>query len=561
MVGLAAASCAKSKVTMTPAQNEPAPRDSGVDQNGGVDQVSPMPEIFLPDAGGSETASSAPVSKCKVPVDNVDGKLKECVKRAPPKAFEPKLKWSWSEPDVPNPPPRTSRSYPLAGSWVIPLVANLTDDNGDGAVDLCDVPDVVVSVLRDLDEPASVFVLAGDTGKTQFQLEGGAALTITPAIGDLDGDGIPEIVTVSKDDRRPVIYDNKGRIKFRGDPARFAIAREAADSAVSIYDLDADGTPEIVVSAHDVFDNRGRHLFGNPWGSLFERGTDAAADLDGDGKLELVLGTAVFYADGRWAFGLPPGPAGQPLIANFDSDPEPEILLVRPDGVWVLEADGALKFGPVSIHATLGGARGLSDNRSCGPGSVHDFNGDGKADLAVPRCTEYQVYSVSPMGLSLQWASPIDDVSAAAASTGFDFLGRGHAQAIYADEDNLRVFDGKSGASNFTLRRTSGTINEYPVVADVDADDSADVLLVSNGVDDDGTTARRKFPTLQVFEDAQKRWVPSRRIWNQYSYFVANVREDGTIPRVMPKHWLRHNTFRANAQNEGQSACAPPIVD
>lgn len=28
----------------------------------------------------------------------------------------------------------------------------------------------------------------------------------------------------------------------------------------------------------------------------------------------------------------------------------------------------------------------------------------------------------------------------------------------------------------------------------------------------------------------------------------------------MPKHWLRNNTFRANAQVEGLSDCAPIVV-
>jgi hypothetical protein len=37
--------------------------------------------------------------------------------------------------------------------------------------------------------------------------------------------------------------------------------------------------------------------------------------------------------------------------------------------------------------------------------------------------------------------------------------------------------------------------------------------------------------TLTVLRDAEDRWIPARRIWNQYSYHVTNVREDGTIPQ------------------------------
>ena len=48
----------------------------------------------------------------------------------------------------------------------------------------------------------------------------------------------------------------------------------------------------------------------------------------------------------------------------------------------------------------------------------------------------------------------------------------------------------------------SGTLVEYPVVADVDNDGSAE---------------------------------PACRVWNQHAYLITNVREDGTIPQNMKK--------------------------
>jgi hypothetical protein len=221
----------------------------------------------------------------------------------------------------------------------------------------------------------------------------------------------------------------------------------------------------------------------------------------------------------------------------------------------MLEANGTVKFGPVRLTT----ARNESPRSYAKPAAVHDFDGDGKADLAIASWYEYQILTVTPTGLTMKWKYPISDPSGIAASTGFDFLGRGFAQPIYADEQNLIVLDGRSGALAFNLARTSGTMIEYPVVADVDADDSADILLVSQ---EPWSVLKepRRYATLQVFEDAQKRWIPARRIWNQHSYFVANVREDGTIPKVMPKHWLRNNTFRANAQVEGLNDCAPIVV-
>ena len=35
-------------------------------------------------------------------------------------------------------------------------------------------------------------------------------------------------------------------------------------------------------------------------------------------------------------------------------------------------------------------------------------------------------------------------------------------------------------------------------------------------------------PTIQVIKDREDRWIQARRIWNQHTYHVTNVREDGT---------------------------------
>ena len=114
------------------------------------------------------------------------------------------------------------------------------------------------------------------------------------------------------------------------------------------------------------------------------------------------------------------------------------------------------------------------------------------------------------------------------------------------------VFDGKTGQQYFTLPRASGTLIEYPVVADIDNDQSADILVVSN------TNFQGYMHTIEAFQDTQKRWKPTRRIWNQHAYHVTNVREDGTIPKQMQKSWQKLNTFRTNSQIQPGGDCAPP---
>ena len=130
-------------------------------------------------------------------------------------------------------------------------------------------------------------------------------------------------------------------------------------------------------------------------------------------------------------------------------------------------------------------------------------------------------------------------------------MGDGVADAIYADEQNAYVFEGQTGASELTVPRQSGTLIEYPVVADVDNDGSAEVVVVSNAVG--ALTAA----AVTVYRDAEDRWIPARRIWNQHAYHVTNVREDGTIPQHMKNNWMLLNTFRTNSQVEAGGDCDP----
>jgi hypothetical protein len=475
-----------------------------------------------PDASAVD---GTPVNACKVQDDGTGVGM--CTDKAPPDSFEPEIQWSWTGPN--------GDLY----SIVTPLVANLTDDNADGEIDLCDTPDVVVVA-----SPSSgggtghIYVLDGSTGTQHFMVQTLVDATVTPALGDINNDKVPDIVSVTPTGNLVAFHHDGSSLwgpagKWMGSPYSGAIA---------LADLDHDGNVEII-AGNNVFDRNGTLKWTAstpeaPWNAT------TAADLDGDGYLEVVFGAAAYRHDGTqyWATSVV---AGYPQVANLDSDPMPEVLVTNTNGLALIEHDGTVRYQDLRPTGVAVGYTAWVR-----PATIHDFDGDGQPEYAMSSANYYTVYRADG---TIKWSAPVSDQSGIAAGTAFDFLGDGTAEAMYADEHQMFVFN-EHGAPIFMMPRTSGTLTEYPVVADIDNDGSAEIVVTSNQYS--GTPS----PTVQVIRDRQDRWIQARRIWNQHTYHVTNVREDGTIPQHEDPSWTRLNTFRTNAQINGVGVCSPIIL-
>jgi hypothetical protein len=478
---------------------------------------------------GTGTSDTDGMPSCKV-IDDMDA-IPECDMKAPPDSFEPQVQWSWPGQDG------------YTSSFVTPLVANFTDDDDNGEIDLCDVPDVLVTAFG---AGGRMFVLDGATGTVHFAIEDPVSRWTTPAIGDIDGDGQVEIVAAQGDgpgqDSPIVAFEHDGTPKWTSSGAWDGPS--TMNGSLSIADLDNDGQPEIVagnlILDHDGATEIEFDHYPNP--TLGWRPSAATAhDLDGDEDLEVVLGVTAYHHDGSIYYQHIDDfeYSGFPQVGDLDDDGQPEILLTTKNGISMLEHDGSIKLK--DVRPTGDDTSHLNWSR---PAAIHDFDGDGAADFALSSGSKYSVYRGDA---SIVWTMPVSDLSGIASGTAFDFLGDGVAEAEYLDEQKLFIFDGATGDVVLMSDRGSPTIVEYPTVVDVDDDGSAEILVVST----------QGAPTLQVIKDVDDRWIQARRIWNQHTYHVTNVREDGTIPQFEPPHWELLNTFRTNAQIENGGTCSP----
>jgi len=501
--------------------------DAGDDTTGQVDPDSSDDGIkfdqgVLPDVEDT----GPPVDECKV-LDDMNA-VGECETEAPPDSFEPVEQWSFTPMGEPQ-------------SYVTPLVANLTDDNADGEIDLCDVPDVVLvagSSTAGFSAQGHIYVLDGETGTLHFQIADAVHGNVTPALGDIDDDGLVEIVTLTPGGAF-VVFENDGTLKWT-TPTTWGSGQQSQpldySAAVAIANLDNAGLPEIIVANQIIDANGGAPLVLPETSGQWSATT--AADMDGDGDLEVVLGHAVYHHDGTLAWNSGLG-AGYPQVADMDGDTLPEVVLTNTNGLALIEHDGTVTYSGLT---PTGNPPGFTTWLR--PATIHDFDGDGEPEFASSSANDYTVYEADG---TINWTAPVQDNSGIAAGTAFDFLGDGIAEAMYTDEVAMYVFDGM-GQVLLQVPRGSGTLSEYPIVADLDNDGSAEIAFVSNS----GAA-----PTLQVTADVEDRWIQARRIWNQHAYHVTNVREDGTIPMFEAPSWEQLNTFRTNAQIEGGGLCVP----
>lgn len=499
----------------------------------------------------------------------------ECEYRPATGAFEMVEKWHWSgDPDV----------MPLHDQVMsAPMVANLNDDNGDGVIDENDIPDVVFNSFRTGSPDtggASVYsadgvlrAISGHDGSRLWPTSTPAYRThpsLEVAIADVRADSPgPEIIGCTFDlgatygTSRLTIFSATGEILHRFDTGVVVGCGRPA-----VADMDGDGVAEIAVGKTIV------QADGSGMVVTDLNATPAIVvlyDLDGDGDLELVGINGAAHHDGTvlWQDDLWAGESGYVAVADMDLDGDPDVVATSTASHQVTVRDGAtgeLLVGPIeitpsgnaSIDARVEAIRAAQPTRDPltggGPPTIANFDDDPYPEFALAGGYAYVIFEHDG---TLKWYQETQDTSSrATGSSVFDFEGDGVAEVLYNDERLFRAFRGPTGDVYLERCNTSGTLTEYPIVVDVDNDDHAEIIVVENNYSSGLRTCNDGTPSsngVHAFGHPENQWVRTRRIWNQHSYHVTNINEDGTLPlREAPNHSTPGlNNFRQNVQPDG----------
>jgi hypothetical protein len=247
---------------------------------------------------------------------------------------------------------------------------------------------------------------------------------------------------------------------------------------------------------------------------------------------------------------------GSVAVANFDDDEYPELYMQLDGEHGIFEHDGSFKTTCPTAEQDIATAAGY-------PVAIHDLDGDGRSELLFGLQDSFYALSVEADICSLRWSKKVDTDVGSSSGTVFDLLDDGGAEAIYADRSRVQLFSSE-GELLFMVARTARESVTNPIVADIDGDGAAEIVIASSepiAADlEPMDPMNPRAPTLLVLENADDRFAPSRRVWNQHTYHHSNVGEDGRIPVAEAPHWLSENSFRANSRIKSGDSCIPPTL-
>ena len=332
------------------------------------------------------------------------------------------------------------------------------------------------------------------------------------------------------------------------------IVNDSRSDQPILHDIDQDGDVEIyykgaildidgnvLVKGNEIYDSSGSSSLGGQIEQSLGNFVVFSDILSGDG-LEMVADGRVFKVDianGKYLKQYTNQPTGMTGVdqdrsknaaADLDMDGKIEIITVDAGTVHIWNPDDNTLIGSFSLGGSAGGGGGRATIANVDDDSAPEFgiiSSDNSSNVFGNGNLEVFDDIVNNAVGTLLWEAQTADGSGETGMTFFDFEGDGKKELVYRDTEDIRIFkgagDGAGGAVELYslndsegLMCTSGTGTENLVVGDIDEDDEVEICASC----EEG---------LRIISSLKDPWVDGRNIWNQGNYFITNINHDLSI--------------------------------
>ncbi|MGB3947816.1 MAG: PKD domain-containing protein [Bacteroidia bacterium] len=433
----------------------------------------------------------------------------------------------------------TNPTFSLNTIWQSTVNVSTRSTMMVGDVDNDGVPEVVCHQ----NSANELYILDGITGAVEVTINCPAIADHVDAItiGDTDDDGFGEIYVVTSDNKLRC-FEHDGTAKAGYTPP----ATGGTDESIpGIADFDGDGLPELYkdnriynsLTGALIVSGGAGSTGNNPGSNGSPAGMPVAADVLPDNYcatcsgLELICGNKVYAVDISGATITPITNSLGSLGDGFSSVADIDI-----DGQLdvVVVSSGKIYVWNPRTGQQYGNTFSIPNTSAGGRANIGDYDNDGLPEIGAGGNDRYVVVDIdtSTNTLSQKWIKTIVDGSQHTTGSVFDFDCDGKAQVVYRDENILYVWDGETGSVLASIPCGSATRSELPTIVDVDGDGQVNIVCAC------GSSNGASAGVVKAFNSSTNQWVGSRKVMNQHSYFVTNINDDLSIPTQLQNNSL-----------------------
>ncbi len=400
--------------------------------------------------------------------------------------------------------------------------AAMGDIDGDGK------PEIVFSTYRN---DSTVYALNAEDGSLLWKYNTGGCNDVAPLIYDVDSDSNLEVVLPSSCVPKTFCLEGAtGAVKW-------SVVLHGSDSPPSVADIDGDGKPEIL---HGNFGGYVSCLNAEDGSVLWDFAVDRNSwiqtaplilDADGDKQPDFIVANWSFSTEHKifcfrgsdhsmlWVSDLPDGHIYHGgAVADLDRDDKPEYVIGCYDGVLrVLNAeDGSLAWDYANPNKSYIAA----------PPLIADFNGDNQYEIVFFDGAVVSLLNAG--GVKLWTYTPEDNSNSFRGGAVSDINNDGMNDIVFGTDSGLLIaLNGATGAQLwiYDLADDFGnpdfSIDHAPLIADFNKDGKADIFIVGG---------HSEYP--DIYKNFGRAYalsvdVPVKTEWKMFRY---DVRRRGTLP-------------------------------